>query len=129
MIDALDDLADAVSSLAKKDDNIIVLSGFDLRKPKKAVNEIVNPKNLQVFNLERSGSIKFTFDAVEHAVNYGIEIRVNGGEWQNGRYTTSPKHNTITDLQPGSYVEIRVRALGRKELASEWTAPVGIWVS
>ncbi len=129
LINSLTTVALSVDLLAKGSEKVILAAGYELRKPRKPTEKLTKPNGFNVINNEESGAINLSWDVVQGAVNYAIEHLAKGETaWQNGKYSTR-KEIVVKDFAPGTFVEFRVRALGRHSLESEWTSPVGVWVA
>lgn len=119
-------------------DNIqlVIASGFPVRQERKAPLKNANlllskPLGVNVFKKEGDpvGMVRLKWEAVEGAVNYGVEYQVKGSdEIKNGTYNTR-LGAIITDLTPGLQIDFYVYAIGRNGKKSEKSSPVSIWVS
>ncbi len=129
LIEQLTTVARYIELLPNSTDETAEMAGFEVRKPKKPINELAVPTKFKVVNEERHGSLRFSWDAVGGAVNYAIEYLVKGkDQWQNGIYSTS-KDIIYPGFTPGDFIEFHVKAIGRKEITSDWSETVGIYVS
>jgi hypothetical protein len=118
-----------VNILANGDESIAVAAGFEVRRPSKPIEKLPKPEGLRVKNDEVSGAVRLACEKIPGAVNFAIEHLVkDAADWKNGKYTTRSEV-ILPDYQPGSFVEFRIRALGRNGIESEWSSPVGVWVS
>lgn len=70
-------------------------------------------------------NISFLLPNKEHTLNVGVEHRIANTDipYQNGTYFNK-EEGLLQHLPPQSYVEVRMRALGRDNLKSEWTTPI-----
>ena len=118
-----------VELLAGDQDDVVMASGFDVRKERKTTQEVTVPAGLIVQNAERSGAVNLSWESVTGAVTYAVETLVKGETaWQNGKYCTT-KTLTLENFTPGTYVEFHVKTIGRGTLSSDWTPSIGVWVS
>jgi hypothetical protein len=125
VIRCLDRLAYEINGLADGDTKIGLASGFDVVKlTSNAASEVTTPTNLVVKNAEQTGVLKLTYTGNPSAVTYGIEYQIKGEEvWKNGTYSTS-QNALLSDLPSGATVFVKIRALGRKQMKSDWTDAV-----
>ena len=129
LTDQLSDIAVSVDLLAKGDPDVAIAAGFDLAKEGKSITELAAPTGVSVVNVDRSGSIKLAWNNVVGAINYAIEYASVGETiWQNGTYSTA-KNAIMAGLKPGTNIMLRIRALGRRNLVSEWSQEVSVWVA
>ncbi len=129
MVNQLVIIARYVEILAGDNELTILAAGFETRKASKVIAELSAPAALSVINVEKSGSIRLNWENVPGALNFAIENLVKGETaWKNGKYS-STKETILNGYEPGTYVEFRIRALGRRGLESDWTAPVGVWIA
>lgn len=129
LVNQLEKVAIQLDVLAENNEDMVLAAGFELRKPNKPVSELVAPTGLVVTQMERSGSVKLSWNSTPGAVTYGIE-RLIAGEttWQNGDYSTS-KNAVISGLKPGTFMTFHLRAIGTKGMKSEWSQEVSVWVA
>ena len=124
----LDDLADSVDKLAKGDEVIINASGFEVTKTPDSIEALSTPKNFEVLNAPRTGEIKASWKPQAGVTNYGIEYRLKDEtNWKNGTYT-SRSQVILKDFEMGSYVFVRIYAIGRAGLKSDYTEPAMVLV-
>ena len=116
--------------LAEGDASIILAAGFDLRKMTKTiVPEVSTPTNLTAEKGNKMGSVALAWKGTAGVVSFDIESRTDGTtEWQNGKHTTQ-QSIMLYGFQPGKLIEFRVCANGRGETESDFTPPVGLWIS
>ncbi len=128
--DKLSELAAKVNEFAKGDKVIVKASGFDYIKDPKSLSELATPTGLEVDKvLKQSGKVKLSWDKVDGIINYVVEMRIKGEEtWMTSAFP-SARTVIIKDLKPGTNVEFRVRALGTRNLMSDWSQIVDIWIS
>jgi hypothetical protein len=127
-------VAITVDVLANGQESIILLAGFDVRRPATKYTALNMPTILKVENEKTAGVATLYLVKVPGATNYSIEKRIKtagsltDAPWMNGDYSTAAKAK-LTDLQSATYYEFRIRAIGNKGLVSEWSPVVGVWVS
>jgi hypothetical protein len=129
MRDKLDSVGMKVYAFAAKSESIILAAGFNVRKKPTHVSSLTTPIGLSGRDVEQEGCAEIWWQAVDNAVNYSIEVRTEGVEWKNGRSSTRPNSTIIEGLEKGKYWEIRVRAMGRNYLESNYSQPIKILVS
>lgn len=95
---------------------------FNLKRPPTPTTSIDRVLGLAATFGDKAGEIDLTWEPVEKARNYQVEWRLAGtsGAWTLGKLP-SASSLTLKDLPSGQRVEIRVRALGPKELEGEWS--------
>jgi hypothetical protein len=129
MREKLDTVGMQVYAFAAKRESIILAAGFNVRKKGTHVSSLTTPIGLSGRDVEQEGCAEIWWQAVDNAVNYSIEVRTGDGEWKNGRSSTRPNSTIIEGLEKGKYWEIRVRAMGRNYLESNYSQPITILVS
>jgi hypothetical protein len=121
-------IAKLVEILAGDDENIAVAAGFEVRKAPQSIDKITPPSNFTVINDDVSTAVLLKWKAGEGAVQYSIKHRVQGeAEWKNGSYTTACSI-VLKGFELGSYVEFCACSTGRKEMKSDYTPPMGVWI-
>lgn len=131
VIQCLDKLAYEVNGVANGNEEIAKDAGFDVRKAPKEVKEVAMPTNLVALNLnDKTGAVSLSWKCDSTGVvQYAVEYQIQGEEtWRNGTYSTS-KSVVLTGIEPRSFILVKTRSMGRKELKSDWTQPVGVLVS
>jgi hypothetical protein len=134
LLNKLTAMAKHIEILAIEKPDIVVSSGFEVRKPrlktmKKDPLSVVVPPNFSVLNTPNSGEVRLSWMPVDGAQVYGIEQRAKDvTDWRNGEYTTNDGI-LLSGYTPGSYVEFKVRTIGAEELKSDWSPVVGVWVA
>lgn len=95
---------------------------FNLKRPPTPTTSIDRVLGLAATFGDKAGEIDLTWEPVEKARNYQVELRLAGtsGAWMLGKLP-SASSLTLKGLPSGQRVEIRVRALGPKELEGEWS--------
>jgi hypothetical protein len=121
-------IAKLVEILAGDDENIAIAAGFDVRKAPQSIDKISPPTSFTATNDDLSTAVLLKWKAGEGAVQYAIKHRVQGEtEWKNGSYTTACSI-VLKGFEQGSYVEFCACSTGRKEMKSDYTAPMGVWI-
>jgi hypothetical protein len=124
----LDVIAVNLELLANGDEILVMASGFELYKKPTKLTQLLAPIDLKVVNDPEVGAIKASWKEQAGAVNYGILYQLEGEEiWRNGTYSTS-KEVVIPGFKSGSFVLVKVYAMGTREMKSDATEPVGVWV-
>jgi hypothetical protein len=128
VIEKLDQLANDVERFADGDEVIIMAAGFEVRAAPVEIKEISTPTNLTVINAPRTGEIKACWENQYGVVNYGILYQLQGEtEWKNGTYSTT-REVILSGFVPGSIVNVKIYAMGRRGLKSDNTEPVSVMV-
>jgi hypothetical protein len=121
-------IAKLVEILAGDDENVAIAAGFELRKAPQPIDKISPPSSFTVTNDAVSTAVLLKWKAGEGAVQYAIKHRVQGEtEWKNGSYTTACSI-VLKGFAQGSYVEFCACSTGRKEMKSDYTPPMGVWI-
>jgi hypothetical protein len=121
-------IAKLVEIMAGDDENVAIAAGFELRKKSESIDKITPPTNFTAVNDDVSTAVLLKWKAGEGALQYAVKHRVKGEtEWKNGSYTTSCSI-VLSGFELGSYVEFCVCSTGRKEMKSDYTAPMGVWI-
>lgn len=128
VIDQLEDVALDVERFANGDKIIAMAAGFEVYAEPTPINVLLKPVGLTAINEPRTGAFKLSWESVDGAVNYGVEYQIVGETtWQNGTYSTK-KDVVMTGFGVGTFLKLKVRALGRKGLASDFSEPTSIVV-
>jgi hypothetical protein len=100
----------------------IVEKLFDLRKPPTPTTSIGKVLGLAATYGDKSGEIDLTWEPVPKTRTYQVEWRPAGtaGTWTLAKTPTASRV-TVTGLPSGQRVELRVRAIGPKELEGDWS--------
>lgn len=121
-------IAKLVEILAGDDENVAIAAGFDIRKVPQPIDKITPPSSFTVINDDVSTAVLLKWKAGEGAVQYCIKHRSQGEtEWKNGSYTTACSI-VLKGFELGKFVEFSVCSTGRKEMKSDYTAPMGVWI-
>ena len=127
----LNTFAHEVNGVADGNEEIAKAAGFAVKKASKEVKEVAIPTNLVALNLvDKTGAVSLSWKCdTTGVIQYAVEYQIQGEEtWHNGTYCSS-KSVVLTGLEPRSFILVRTRSMGRKELKSDWTQPVGVLVS
>ena len=107
---------------------IVLAAGFEVLKQTQPVQDFSAPVGLVLDYGGASGALKLSWKAVPGAINYCIEsMSKTDPVWKNGLFNTR-KDILLTDLEPGSFVTYRVRAVGRGGKVTGWSAEINSWV-
>ena len=107
---------------------IVLAAGFELLKQTQPVPDFTAPVGLVLDYGGASGTLKLSWKAVAGSINYCIEgMTKTDPVWKNGLFSTR-KEVLLTDLEPGSFVTYRVRAVGRGGKVTGWSAEISGWV-
>jgi hypothetical protein len=100
----------------------IVEKLFDLRKTPTPTTSIGKVLGLAATYGDKSGEIDLTWEPVPKARVYQVEWRAAGstGAWTLAKTPTASRV-TVTGLPSGQRVDLRVRAIGPKELEGDWS--------
>ena len=131
VIKCLDRVAYEVNGVADGNEDIAKAAGFDVKKAPKEVKEVAIPTNLVALNIvDKTGAVSLSWDCdTTGVIQYAVEYQIQGEEtWRNGTYCSS-RSVVLTGFEPRSFILVKTRSMGRKELKSDWTPPVGVLVS
>ena len=124
----LDVIAVNIELMANGDEILVMASGFELYKKSTPITQLLAPTGLELVNDPVAGSIKASWKEQPGAINYGILYQIEGETiWRNGTYTTS-RDVVLSGFESGSYVSVKIYAMGTREMKSDTTEPVGVWV-
>ena len=115
-------LANYVSHQADGDQEVILSSGFEVRKQREPMSPILRPENFSVQRQQRTGEVKLRWKTVRGAVSYNVEMTTTDPSDPNTTWESLPPVTRITDtktgLTPGVNYWFRMRAVGRKEISA-----------
>jgi hypothetical protein len=102
----------------------ILSSGFDIINS----NNTPYPLTTPVFTLDNSTSGQLTayLSAVTNAKAYQVQWSTGNGAWQELGIFPNTKGIVLTNVTPGTIVNMRIRAIGGSTQYSEWSATVSI---
>jgi hypothetical protein len=110
-----------VSLPADGDENIILSSGFDIRKKPSPIATILRPAAVNAQRSDHEGKVKITWSPVKNAVNCQVEMATTDPNDEQTRWTTagvtSKSKILVSDLKPGTYYWFRVKAFGRLHIS------------
>ena len=133
VISQSDVLANLVTVIAEGNEEIIWASGFETQEVPGAPTKVTflpAPANLKVTNVDQSGVVKLTWNAVKDARLYGIRRMIGDDNvWQNGDYSSTPKETVLSGFAPGTKVTFQIQALGDTGVKSDYSSSVEVWVS
>jgi hypothetical protein len=118
LLEAMKQLATSVNLIANGDKALIISSGFDLTSLAEPVHDIdVSKLTISDGN---PGELKFNCAKVEHAVSYvlewTVEVPTNTTNWHS--QTSSGREFILKNLESGTRIYARIRAIGPKGLES-----------
>jgi hypothetical protein len=114
LLNLLDTEASYVENIANGDETKIMSAGFDVRKASTPVGEVDAPKGLLATEGKKTGEILCTWKTVKGAKSYNVEHNAditNAETWKFAMSVTKATC-TLTDLESGSRIWVRVLALG-----------------
>jgi hypothetical protein len=102
----------------------ILSSGFEIINS----NNTPYPLTTPVFTLDNSTSGQLTayLSAVTNAKAYQVQWSTGNGAWQELGIFPNTKGIVLTNVTPGTIVNMRIRAIGGSTHYSEWSATVSI---
>ncbi len=111
-------LAQYVSMTAKGDGNVILSSGFELRRENSPTPPLSQPVDLSVNRTDYPGQVKLDWKRVKGSLTYVVEMTDQNPELETTVWTTtgmtSKSQMVIADLTFGNYYYFRVKAVGNK---------------
>jgi len=131
LLDSFNIFANVVEVNADGNEDYIIGTGMSIRqKPVRSSLPKVAPDmpiNVFMKSTGNVGELKISFllPNREHTLNVGVEHRIANTDapYQNGTYFNK-EEGLLQNLPKQSYVEVRMRALGRDNLKSDWTTPI-----
>jgi hypothetical protein len=115
----MNQLAGNVNFVANGDKAILLSSGFDLTSPGESVT-FLDASILKMTDGNAPGELKFNWSKVEHAISYALEwtkeIPTANTIWHSE--PTSIREFIVKNLDSGTRIYARVRAIGHKGLVS-----------
>ena len=117
------------SSFDKSKEN----AGFEMvkvptRNNPTPVTFVETPSNLVFVNDNRKGVVNLSWNRVENALVYAIEMQQADGSWKNGIYSDKTTLQ-LSDLPVGEKAIIRCKTIGPNSLVSPYSEPVSVWVA
>ena len=122
---AVNSLSNYVWETSGGDEAKIQSAGLSLRAPKTPTTSLDAPQNVQVTVGDSDGALDASWDRVNKAKNYEVQISDDpptSNSWRAGDIASGSKL-TLTGLTSGAKIWVRVRALGPKGLKSPWSDP------
>ena len=122
---AVNSLSNYVWETSGGDEAKIQSAGMSLRAPKTPTTSLAAPQNLSVTVGDSDGELDASWDRVNKAKNYEVQISDDpptSSSWRAGDIVSASKV-TLTGLTSGAKIWVRVRALGPKGLKSPWSDP------
>jgi hypothetical protein len=124
LIDALRKVASYVQSLASKQLQMLLSSGFYAGSTNHAKAPLEKPAITLVENLATT-QLLVRLKPVTNARSYQVQINTNGnGTWQDAGIFTQSRRIVLGSLTPGTTYSIRARAIGGSTGGSEWSDAV-----
>jgi len=107
-----------ISLMAMGDAEIILSSGFELRKASSPTAPLSRPSDLLARRSDHAGKVKLKWRPVKNAVNSVIELTTDDPnepttKWSTAGLTSQSKF-MVENLTPGIYYWFRVKAFGRR---------------
>ncbi|MCZ4410350.1 fibronectin type III domain-containing protein [Cryomorphaceae bacterium 1068] len=107
-----------VSFMAEGDANVILTSGFDIRKEANETAPLQRPESLMAKRTDYGGMVKLKWKPVVNSVSNHVEMTTTDPNDQNSEWATvgitSKSKINIGNLTPGTYYWFRVKAYGRR---------------
>ena len=131
VLNQLSVIASGVDALAKGDEVFILNAGFAVRAMPTRVEILLPPTDFMAQKSTIIGWVALKWKPVIGAKGYTVEKRVKSDEnplWETAVFSTSVSTN-IKNLPLETYVEFRVRAVGTKDLMSDWSPTIGAAIS
>jgi hypothetical protein len=126
LLDALRKEANYVQTLASKNLDVLLTSGYYANSTNRAQAPLDPPVITEVDNLATT-KILVRLTPVTNAKSYNAQINTNGtGTWQDAGIYTQARRIVLGNLTPGTIYSIRARAIGGSDGSSPWGNPVSI---
>lgn len=117
LADLIRSLAHYVSLTANGDEDIILSSGFEIRRKSEPIPPVGVPQALTAKRSTKSGVIELAWNAPVGSVSYVVEMTTQDPAATGSEFTylgTAHRSKfTVTNLAPGTYYWFRVKAIGR----------------
>jgi hypothetical protein len=115
-------LSSYVAMVASGDGDVILSSGFDIKRESEPVPPLTRPVALKAMRSSHSGVVTLDWAKVENAVTYQVSMTtadpaVEAPQWIQTGLTTKSKLE-VTNLIPGQYYWFRVMAVGRTDISA-----------
>jgi hypothetical protein len=109
-----------VQNLCRNNLTGLLSSGFTNASNNRAQSRLTTPIIRKVMN-EGSGKLMLRVKPVANVRTYQTQTQVNGDGWQEAGFSSQARRIMLEGLTPGTIYKIRVRALGGKTGASNWS--------
>lgn len=109
-------LALAVDQVARGNEDIILKSGFEVKKSNNKPKTLHPPVELKYKRTNRDGEIWISWKPVPNSRSYVVEYREIGRRKWKSEFTTRSRI-CFEELTPGKQFEVRVKAIGAKGLS------------
>ncbi|MFO1477887.1 MAG: fibronectin type III domain-containing protein [Verrucomicrobiota bacterium] len=124
LLDALRQLAGYVQSIAGKQLQTLLTSGFLAGSTNRARTPLDKPSITTVENLATT-QLLVRLSPIQNAKSYNLQTNANGnGTWQDAGIFTAARRIVLPGLVPGTTYNIRARAIGGSTGSSEWSDAV-----
>jgi len=110
---AFAELRNAVTSIAKGKESVILSTGMEVNQPSNPVGALHAPKNLRLHFGPSSGSIKCRWGGVKNRMFYRLLISTDRQNW-NTAAEMGAIHTVVKNLVPGQLYCFKVAAVDRK---------------
>lgn len=109
-------LAGYVSSIAKGDGNVILSSGFEVRKEKTPPQPLARPVDFNIKRTDYEGTVTLDWSPVKDCHSYRLEVSTQNPETENANWTplavTTKSRYDTSNMVFGVYYYYRVKAIG-----------------
>jgi hypothetical protein len=116
-----------VAFVAQGDGNVILSSGFEVRRDAEPTPPLTEPADVSASRSGQSGQVFLDWAAVRYALNYQVELTTTdpvdpAAVWTPAGLSSKSKL-TVDNLTPGTYYWFRVKAYGRRDEKSGFSDP------
>ena len=125
-LDALRMEANYVQTLASKNLDVLLTSGFYANSTNRAQSPLDPPVISEVDNLATT-KLLVRLSPVTNAKSYNVQTNTTGTSgWQDAGIYTQARRIVLGNLIPGTTYSIRARAIGGSTGSSDWSNPVSL---
>lgn len=125
IIGMLRQLAAYVEDVAKGDDSIITLSGFQVSYRGPSPQQPLVKTIIQEIKNEVSGALLVRLNPQTNANGYEGQMSTDGGKtYQSAGFFSQARRIVVPNLTPGTTYTFRFRALGGSTASADWSDPV-----
>jgi hypothetical protein len=126
LLDALRKVAAYVQSIANRDLDVLLTSGFYANSTNRAQSPLDPPTISELENLATT-KLLVRLTPVTNAKSYNLQTNTNGnGAWVDAGIFTQARRIVLGNFTPGTTYSIRARAIGGSTGSSDWCAPVSL---